>query len=126
MIVFYSKQPKRNKLSTPFNPQPYQVTDVKDTLVTAENPITNHRITRNETHFKKIPLTAPTIPKIIDTEEDNENERGGNQDMMQPTEKVPTALVTPSSTSSIIESQREPRKEYPNQIRRPLHEWRKY
>ena len=39
------KQPKENKLSTPFDPKPYQVTNKKGTMVTAERE--DKSITRN-------------------------------------------------------------------------------
>lgn len=46
------KQPKENKLSTPFDPKPYQITDKKGTMVTAARE--GKSITRNTTFFKPI------------------------------------------------------------------------
>ena len=46
------RQQKKNKLLTRFDPEPYQVTRVKGTMVTATRP--GHYVTRNILFFKKI------------------------------------------------------------------------
>ena len=46
------RQQKKNQLSTRFDPEPYQVTRVKRTIVTATSP--GHYVTRNISFFKKI------------------------------------------------------------------------
>ena len=46
------KQPRSNKLITPFNPHPYRVTDRKGSMITAENDA--GRVTRNSSFFKKV------------------------------------------------------------------------
>ena len=43
-------QPKINKLTPRFNPNPYKVTAVKGTMITAVR--SNHSLTRNCSHFK--------------------------------------------------------------------------
>ena len=53
------KQPKENKLTTPFSPEPMTVTARQGSMVTASNA--RRSITRNSSHFKKIPevMTTP-------------------------------------------------------------------
>lgn len=46
------KQKKHNKLTTPFDPKPYKVVEVKGSMVVAERE--DHQITRNSSHFKVI------------------------------------------------------------------------
>ena len=48
------KQRKMNKLTTPFESQPYQVTDVKGSMITAGNG--RKMITRNKSMFKPVPI----------------------------------------------------------------------
>jgi hypothetical protein len=48
------RQPKKNKLSTPFNPEPFVVEAWKGTLVTARRG--SQKITRNVSFFKKIDI----------------------------------------------------------------------
>ena len=57
------RQQKKNKLSTRFDPEPYQVTRVKGTMVTAT------RLTRNISFFKKI---SPQQPHQQDTDRQEE------------------------------------------------------
>ena len=106
------KQRKRNKLSANFDIVPYLVTNVKGTMITAHSPTINKMITRNISHFKPLPKTAE-LPIISDRGEDEEEDiefkpaepetRNKNRPIHQPTKKT-----------------------YPNRIRRPLSEWRKY
>ena len=46
------KRPKANKLSTNFDPSPYEITDIKGSRITAERD--GHKIVRNASFFKKI------------------------------------------------------------------------
>ena len=46
------EQPKQNKLSTPFDPKPLQITDKKGSMVTARRG--DKAITRNSSFFKPI------------------------------------------------------------------------
>ena len=50
------KQKPKNKEEPFFNPEPYRVTKMNGTMITAEN--SNDEITRNVSHFKKIPDTC--------------------------------------------------------------------
>ena len=48
------RQPRENKLTTPFNPEPLEITQKKGTMVTARN--SRKSITRNSSFFKKVPF----------------------------------------------------------------------
>ena len=47
----FLRQPKLNKLSTPFDPEPFDIVEVKDSMITARNKF--RTVTRN-CSFKKI------------------------------------------------------------------------
>eukprot|EP00794_Sanderia_malayensis_P001406 gene1406-1554_t len=64
------KQPKQNKLSTNFNPEPYTVVERKGTMIVAFNQRNNHTITRNISHFKKFPMQKESETDS-DIDEDN-------------------------------------------------------
>eukprot|EP00795_Rhopilema_esculentum_P003861 gene3861-15158_t len=64
------KQPKQNKLSTNFNPDPYIVIEKKGKMLTAYNEGKDHTITRNISHFKRFPIQKETeIDSDIDDED---------------------------------------------------------
>ena len=122
------KQRKVNKLTPPFNPSPYRITEIKGTMISAQNPNTDHRITRNATHFKKLPETALEQPLKIDTEEEDDE---GTQGVICPNPEVenPQSIVIPTTQSHQPEAnvtQPPPRKTYPRRNRRPLDQWKKY
>ena len=71
------KQTKQNKLTPNFNPNPYTVTNVNGTMITATNPVDNHIITRNISHFKPLPLTAPAPYMKNEYQEEEEEELQG-------------------------------------------------
>ena len=52
------KQPKQNKLSTPYSPEPYQVIKQKGSMITVKND-DEKEITRNSSFFKKLKLMIP-------------------------------------------------------------------
>ena len=58
-----------NKAETPFKPVPYEVKDVKGTMVTAKNG--DHKVTRNILHFKKISEQCGEFKETIDSDEDD-------------------------------------------------------
>lgn len=62
------RQPKRNKLSTPYNPTPFVVQERKGTMITPSNG--NKSITRNSSHFKPI---AQQLARYQPKEEDDES-----------------------------------------------------
>ena len=66
--VVLIRQPKTNKLSTPFNPHPYKVVARKGSMVTAEHG--SHKVTRNVSFFKKIE-TIPVTENETDDEADD-------------------------------------------------------
>jgi hypothetical protein len=96
------KQPKQNKLTSKFMVVPYKVTQMKGTMVTAENS-NGHTIARNISHFKRISAKAK-FPKKREEHYINENPPEGLLQLAQP----------------------HPRKIYPRRNRKPLSEWRKY
>ena len=53
------KQPKRQKLSTPYHPTPLTVTKKHHSMLTAENA--DRKITRNSSYFKKLLAEHPTF-----------------------------------------------------------------
>ena len=61
------KQPKQNNMSTPFNPEPLQITRKKGSMITAQNG--ERTVTRNSSFFKKLPSNIPVHPVPIDEEE---------------------------------------------------------
>ena len=58
------KQPRKSKLSSPFNPYLYRIIAEKGSIFTAKNLETEHEITQNETHFKSHPEQAIAQPVI--------------------------------------------------------------
>ena len=114
------RQKKVNKLSTPFNPHPYHVTDVKGTLVTAQNRVNHHQISRNITHFKSIPDTAPAPKQPIDIDEEEEEEC---HKVTRSDNFGNTRTNNPDETN---QHRQHPVKEYPKRHRRPVSEWKKY
>ena len=54
------KQPKQNKMSTPFRPEPLQITHKKGSMITAQNG--ECTVTRNSSFFKKLPSNTPVHP----------------------------------------------------------------
>ena len=65
------KQRKMNKLTPIFEPHPYRVTEKKGTMVTAQSDITGKSITRNVSHFKRVPEKTE-FPMIEEEEDDKE------------------------------------------------------
>jgi hypothetical protein len=65
-MVVLVKQPKQNKLSTPFDPNPFVVKEKKGTMVTACNDLKT--VTRNSSQFKVIP------PELLNPERNQEKQ----------------------------------------------------
>jgi hypothetical protein len=57
---------KQHKLSTPYQPQPYEVIKTKGSMVTVQNG-NGHEVTRNSSMFKKISPTCGTMSNDDDT-----------------------------------------------------------
>ena len=51
--VVLMKQHKQNKFSTPYNPKPFLVQEMKGSMITASNG--SDTVTRNSSHFKVVP-----------------------------------------------------------------------
>ena len=74
--------PKQNKLSPFYNPQPYQITHIKGTMVTAERQ--GHTITRNASFFKK--FSGEVSAKIQQETETADND---DDDVTIPVQQFP-------------------------------------
>lgn len=114
------KQPRQNKLSTPFKPFPYRVIARKGTMITARNISGEHEVTRNQSHFKHIPETAivPKHEKIeLELEEGSVLGGAGGVVECESEDPGPDRLITDGDPQ---------RKTYPQRVRRPIDEWRKY
>jgi transposase InsO family protein len=61
------RQLKLNKLSTPFDPEPFRVVAVKNSMITARSKL--RTVTRNSSFFKKIPHR----PIHLETSDDKDN-----------------------------------------------------
>ena len=69
------KQERKNKMSTPFNPKPHTIVDIKGTMITASRDGT--KITRNASHYKLLPKTQEYSDS--DCESDSDDERDENE-----------------------------------------------
>ena len=104
-----AKQNKLNKFTPMFKPIPYRVTDIRDSMIATMQKGGGKQITRNILFYKKISEQSefPTQSPDIDIQ---------NYIFLKPKENINTE-----------QSQTEPtRKQYPEQYRRPVSEWRKY
>lgn len=63
------RQEKHNKLTTPFDPKPYKVIEVKGTMIVAQRD--DHRITRNSSHFKVLASNNQSEDHPTDSESDD-------------------------------------------------------
>ena len=71
------KQETRDKLSTPFDPKPYEVINKKGSMITARRE--DHQITRNSSFFKTV-KNSPHIPPSDDQTDDTINlEKDGDR-----------------------------------------------
>ena len=62
------KQRQTSKEQVYFKQEPYRVTKMNGTMITVENTNLNHEITRNVSHFKKIPESCE-VPEARDFED---------------------------------------------------------
>jgi len=53
-------RPRTNKLSSLYDPEPYSITKIKGSMITATRP--DHEITRNSSHFKNVHMKINTEP----------------------------------------------------------------
>ena len=82
--VVLMRQPKRNKLSTPYNPKPFVVEAKKGTMVTVSNG--SKTITRNSSQFKVIPKH---LMKFEEDEEEEEETATNPTELTEPTPAAP-------------------------------------
>jgi hypothetical protein len=95
------KNQKKGKLIPPFNPDPYEVTAVKGSMITASRG--DHSVTRNSSFFKSIFIPSPDHDTIADQtrcmdeiEEELDSEERGQEtnisrnDTPQRTPNIPT------------------------------------
>ena len=62
------RQPKQNKLSTPYDPRPYQVESRKGSMISVRGGGRDHNVTRNSSFFKKVNI--PYVPQREEEEEE--------------------------------------------------------
>lgn len=65
------KKKKEGKLSLSYDPQPYTITKIKGSMITAQRK--NHIITRNVTFFKRVSKECKPLDHIIDTDDDDDD-----------------------------------------------------
>ena len=73
------KQKKINKLTPPFNPNPYIIVKINGSMITAQSSTAGTLITRNSSFFKKIPRRLEEEPtddeyEVVDNAADNAND----------------------------------------------------
>ena len=104
------KQPRKNKLSSPFNPHPDRIIAQKGSMSTAKNLETDREITGNQTHFKSIPkqAIAPTVMPNF------EGEGGGIATFDCSLEPNLRPVSPPNDHSISIGNTNPPRKVYPH------------
>ena len=88
-----ARQPKTNKLSTPFDAKPYKVTQTKGSMVTAER--SDKSITRNSSHFKKISNACAKQSKQTLSEYESEMESEPTDASEDNVIVVPDPVVSP-------------------------------
>ena len=116
------KQPRKNELSSPFNPYPYPLIAQKGSMFTAKNSKTDHELPRNQTHFLSTPEQAIASPVIPDSEGE-----GGGIARFDGNLEPDLRPVSPANNHSVsIENTSPPQKVYPRRFRRSVQEWRKY
>ena len=73
------KQKKINKLTPPFNPNPYIIVKINGSMITAQSSTAGTLITRNSSFFNKIPRRLEEEPtddeyEVVDSAADNVND----------------------------------------------------
>lgn len=98
------RKKKENKWSTRFDPQPYCVTRVKGTMITATRP--GHYITRNISFFKKMP--SRELPHNSNVEQEEAYEELEDNSLME------TLNDETNSENELVDGR------YPLRDRRPI------
>ncbi|CAC5356773.1 unnamed protein product [Mytilus coruscus] len=68
------RQDKQNKLSTPYNSNPYKIVERNGTMLTAKRD-DGHMITRNSSFYKQVKIP----PTIVNSEKEQEQEESSTQ-----------------------------------------------
>lgn len=74
------KQQKRNKITTPFNHKPYEITSKKGSMITAERE--DHRVTRDSSFFKHVKNAEPVNPSVSNETSSKNNEEDENDSVI--------------------------------------------
>lgn len=101
------RQPQPNKATSKFDPEPYKVTMVKQSMVTAQNH--NREITRNSSHFKKVNKEFESMWLHANEEEKRREERVGKKRGRKPKGastssyiRISVPLATPRDENPIV------------------------
>ena len=99
--VVLIKQPKLNKLSTPYLPKPLRVQQNKGTMVTVARP-DGSTITRNASQFKLLPPTTEPAKEDVDEDIDEEIYKETNKEVIveaqiSPNKQLVTSVPIPQS-----------------------------
>ena len=92
------KQPKQNKMSTPFKPEPLQITHKKGSMITAQNG--ERTVTRNSSFFKKLPSNIPVHPVPSD-EEEQSTPYIETPETVEPVETAESPTVTTNESPTV-------------------------
>ena len=92
------KQSKQNKMSTPFKPEPLQITHQKGSMITAQNG--ERTLTRNSSLFKKLPSDIPVHPVLSDEEEQSTPYMEAPE-TVEPVETVESPSVTTNESPTV-------------------------
>ena len=92
------KQPKQNKISTPFKPEPLQITHKKGSMITAQNG--ERTVTRNSSFFKKLPSNIPVHP-VPNDEEEQSTPYIEAPETVEPVETVESTSVTINDSPTV-------------------------
>ena len=92
------KQPKQNKMSTPFKPEPLQITHKKGSMITAQNG--ERTVTRNSSFFKKLPSNIPVHP-VPNDEEEQSTPYIEAPETVEPVERVESPSVTTNDSPTV-------------------------
>ena len=100
------KQPKKDKMSTPFKPEPLDIKDKKGSMITAQTA--EHTVTRNASFFKTLPSNIPILPVPSDEEEQSTPLTEAAETFEPVTPAEPVEPVTPAEPVKAVGSSEPP------------------
>ena len=125
------KQPRLNKLTTPFNPIRHTVMEKRGSMITAVSDVTDKRITRNTPFFKKISpevrkddIKKDTITNILNVEHLGGSINNGTVPHIidiADVEDVETENLNEEETENVAGNEVPPRRNPIRERRRPSH-----